>query len=284
MRSFGTTSRIGYDSEKFYSRKMFRGRGEDAAEHVENDIGGFADTVMRADSRNLRDIPDSCVHLMVTSPPYNVGKEYDEDLDVDEYLDMLGAVFAETHRLLVGGGRACINVANVGRRPYIPYHALIIQSMLGCGFHMRGEVIWDKGAGAGSSTAWGSWRSASNPTLRDVHEYVLVFCKGRFGRDKRGRTDTIGRDEFLEYTKSVWRFPPERAKKVGHPAPFPVELPRRCVQLYTFEGDVVFDPFCGSGSTGVAAAESGRRYLMVDSDGGYVETARRRIAALRPLR
>ena len=283
MRSFGTTDRIGYNSEKFYSRRLFSERKEDAAEHVENDIGKLADTVMCADSRDLHDIPDSCVHLMVTSPPYNVGKEYDEDLNVDEYLDMLGAVFTETYRLLVDGGRACVNIANVGRTPYIPYHALIIQSMLGCGFHMRGEIIWDKGVGAGSSMGWGIFRSASNSLLWDTHEYVMVFSKGRFGRDKRGRTGTIGRDEFLEYTKSVWRFPPESAKDVRHPAPFPMELPRRCIQLYTFEGDVVFDPFCGSGSTGVAAAESGRRYLMVDLDGRCVGIARRRLAALRSL-
>ena len=243
----------------------------------ENDIGRYANTILNKDSRQLAEIPSSSVHLMVTSPPYNVGKDYDEDLDIDEYLNILCGVFSETYRLLVNGGRACINIANVGRKPYVPYHSLIIQSMLDIGFNMRGEAIWDKGSGAGASTAWGSWRSASNPTLRDTHEYILIFSKGKFGRNKEGRSSTITRDEFLEYTKSVWTFKPESARRVGHPAPFPVELPYRCIQLYTFENDVVFDPFCGSGSTGVAAVQSSRRYLLVDSSSEYVDIAKGRI-------
>ena len=255
---------------------MFKPRNVKDSEE-ENDIGRYANIVLNGDSRKLDMMPSSSVHLMVTSPPYNVGKDYDEDLDIDEYVSLLHDVFTETYRLLVNGGRACINIANVGRKPYVPYHSLIIQSMLDIGFNMRGEVIWDKGSGAGTSTAWGSWKSASNPTLRDTHEYILVFSKGKFGRDKKGRNSTITRDEFLKYTKSVWAFKPESAKKVGHPAPFPVELPHRCIQLYTFENDVVFDPFCGSGSTGVAAVQSNRRYLLVDSNKEYVGVAKNRL-------
>lgn len=278
MSSFGTASRIGHDSSKFYSRRMFANVCKDTKTRPENDIGRFANTIICADSRRLAEIPDSCVHLMVTSPPYNVGKDYDEDLMIDEYMDMLYDVFAETYRILIDGGRACVNIANVGRKPYIPYHAMIIQSMLDNNFNMRGEVIWDKGAGAGTSTAWGSWCSASNPTLRDTHEYILIFNKGHYGRGKGG--STISRDQFLEYTKSVWRFGPESAKKVGHPAPFPIELPMRCIQLYTFKGDVVFDPFCGSGSTGVAASRSARRYLLVDSNTQYCTIAKNRLTTI----
>ena len=142
---------------------------------------------------------------------------------------------------------------------------------------MRGEIIWEKGAGAGTSTAWGSWMSATNPTLRDTHEYVLIFTKGKYGR-KKG-TNTITRDQFLEYTKSVWRFSPENAKKVGHPAPFPVELPYRCIQLYSFEGDVVFDPFAGSGSSAIAAIRSGRDYLMIDNNKEYIKIMKKRVLA-----
>ena len=279
MSSFGTTQRISYDSTPFYARKMFKPRNIDDSEE-ENDLGKYANTVLKGDSRKLDKIPSSSVHLMVTSPPYNVGKDYDEDLDIDEYVSLLHDVFSETYRLLINGGRACINIANVGRKPYIPYHSLIIQSMLDIGFNMRGEVIWNKGSGAGASTAWGSWKSASNPTLRDTHEYILIFSKGKFGRDKKGHTSTITRDAFLEYTKSVWMFRPESAKKVGHPAPYPTELPHRCIQLYTFENDVVFDPFCGSGSTGVAAVQSNRRYLMVDSNKKYVSVTKNRIKNL----
>ncbi len=238
------------------------------------------DTVQCVDSRDMSMLPDESVHLMVTSPPYNVGKEYDEDLDMDEYRGLLKAVFREVYRKLVVGGRACVNVANLGRRPYIPLHSFIIEDMLDLGFLMRGEIIWQKAASAGASTAWGSWMSASNPTLRDVHEYILVFSKGSMRREKEGRESTIARDEFLEYTKSVWSFPTESAKRVGHPAPFPEELPYRLIQLYTFEGDVVLDPFCGSGTTCVAALKTGRHFVGFDINEEYVNLAKDRISAL----
>jgi site-specific DNA-methyltransferase (adenine-specific) len=222
-------------------------------------------------------IPDESVHLMVTSPPYNVGKVYDEDLDLEEYRGLLRDVFGEVHRKLVVGGRACINIANLGRRPYIPLHSYIIQDMAEIGYLMRGEIIWSKAASAGSSTAWGSWLSASNPTLRDVHEYILVFSKGSMRREGEKGESTIARDEFLEYTKSIWNFPTESAKKVGHPAPFPVELPYRLIQLYTYRGDVVLDPFCGSGTTCVAAMRTNRHFIGVDNSEEYVGLARKRI-------
>ena len=222
-------------------------------------------------------IPDESVHFMVTSPPYNVGKDYDEDLGLEEYRGLLRDVFGEVHRKLVVGGRACINVANLGRRPYIPLHSYIIEEMAEIGYLMRGELIWSKAASAGSSTAWGSWLSASNPTLRDIHEYILVFSKGSMRREKEGRESTVTRDEFLEYTKSIWSFPTESAKRVGHPAPFPVELPYRLIQLYTFQGDVVLDPFCGSGTTCIAALRTNRHFIGVDNSEEYVELARKRI-------
>jgi len=242
--------------------------------HIPDDV---LDRVLCQDSRNMDNIPDSSVHLMVTSPPYNVGKEYDEDLTLEDYLTMLRDVFSETHRVLVSGGRACINVANVGRRPYIPYHKFIMDAMLDLGFLMRGEVIWNKGAGAGVSTAWGSWRSASNPTLRDTHEYILIFSKDKFSRRRLNKESTIPKEEFLEFTKSIWNFQPESSKKVGHPAPFPVELPYRCIQLYTFRDEVVLDPFCGVGTTAVAAVKTDRHFVCLDIDPEYVRRADMRV-------
>jgi len=214
---------------------------------------------------------------MVTSPPYNVSKEYDKDLTMEEYAELLRDVFTETYRVLIPGSRVCINSANVGRKPYIPYHSLIINIMLEIGFLMRGEIIWDKDASAGKSTAWGSWKSVSNPILRDVHEYILVFSKDKFKRIRKGKENTITRDEFLEFTKSIWRFPPESARKVGHPAPFPVELPYRCIQLFTFKEEVVLDPFCGVGSTCVAAIKANRHFVGLDNYPEYVEKANKRI-------
>jgi site-specific DNA-methyltransferase (adenine-specific) len=227
----------------------------------------------------MNELPDDSVHLMVTSPPYNVGKEYDENLTIGEYIEFLDRVWTEVHRVLVPGGRACINVANLGRKPYIPLDAFVVQHMLALGFLMRGEIIWNKASSAGVSTAWGSWCSAANPTLRDVHEYILVFSKGRFKRaNKHKRPNTVSKEEFLELTKSVWTFPSESARKVGHPAPFPLELPYRLIQLYTYEGEIVLDPFMGSGQTALAALRAGRSYVGYDTNGEYADLADRRIA------
>jgi len=178
---------------------------------------------------------------------------------------------------LVPGGRACINIANLGRKPYIPLHAFIIEDMHDIGFLMRGEIIWDKGSSASPSTAWGSWLSAKNPTLRDVHEYILVFSKDTFKRENpKKKESTITKEEFLEYTKSVWSFPAVSAKKIGHPAPFPEELPYRCIQLYTFKGDVVLDPFMGSGQTALAAIKTGRAFVGYEINEEYVRLAEKR--------
>jgi site-specific DNA-methyltransferase (adenine-specific) len=278
--SFGSPGRESHDSEPFYDSRLYEGLpGEREVEYVEESVPlEVLDTILCRSAENMAELPDHSVHLMVTSPPYNVGKEYDEDYTLVEYLGMLQRVWAEVHRVLVPGGRACVNVANLGRKPYIPLHALIVRGMLELGFLMRGEIIWDKAASASASTAWGSWLSPSNPTLRDVHEYVLVFCKDTFRRMNPGdRESTIARDEFLEYTRSVWSIQAESARKIGHPAPFPVELPRRLIQLYTFDGEVVLDPFMGSGQTALAAVGAGRRFIGYEIDAKYVALAQERL-------
>ncbi len=229
----------------------------------------------------MTELPDRSVHLAITSPPYNVSKEYDADLTLEEYRAMLRQVFGEVHRVLAPGGRLCVNLANVGRKPYIPLHAYLAEDLISIGFAMRGEIIWNKSSSAGPSTAWGSWQSASNPTLRDVHEYILIFSKGDFTRRDLHGKSTITRDEFLEYTKSIWTFPAESARRVGHPAPFPLELPRRLIQLYSFESDVVLDPFAGSGTTCIAALTAGRQFIGYEIHPPYVELAKKRIILAR---
>lgn len=227
-------------------------------------------------AESMDELPDESVHLVVTSPPYNVGKPYEAELTFDDWLVLCRKVFAEVKRVLVHGGRICINVAGIGRNPYRPLHHYLAGIMLDLEFLMRGEIIWDKGASVGASTAWGSWCSASNPTLRDVHEYILVFSKESMRRKKTGE-DTILRGEFLECTKSIWQFPTESAKRIGHPSPFSLELPRRLIQLYSFAGDTVLDPFCGSGTTCVTALQLGRNYVGYDIIPEYCELARKRI-------
>jgi DNA modification methylase len=278
--AFGSPGRAGHDSRPFYAGKLYDGQPqEQETAYTENPIPANAlDHIFCKSAETMTELPDCSVHLMVTSPPYNVGKEYDEDLSLEEYLSFLQRVWKETRRVLVPGGRMCINVANLGRKPYIPLHAFIAEQAIGLGFLMRGEIIWNKAASASPSTAWGSWKSAANPTLRDVHEYILVFCKDTFKRQNPSkRESTISRDEFLEYNKSVWTFAAEPARKIGHPAPFPVELPRRLIQLYTFEGEVVLDPFMGSGQTAIAALKSNRHYVGYEIDEKYVDLANRRI-------
>ncbi len=282
--SFGSPGRVSHDSAVFYNSRLYSGLPQEQDDgYAENPLPvECLDKIICASSTEMAQLPENSVHLMVTSPPYNVGKEYDADLTLEEHLGMLRRIWSEVQRVLVPGGRACINIANLGRRPYIPLHAFIIKDMLELGYLMRGEIIWNKAASASASTAWGSWRSAANPTLRDVHEYVLVFSKGSYRRQNPvGREATVGRDEFLELSKSVWSFPAEPARKIGHPAPFPVELPRRLIQLYTFEGEVVLDPFMGSGQTALAALSTGRHYIGYEIDPTYVELAKKRITGSR---
>jgi len=281
--AFGSPGRISHDAQSFYNSRLYEGlqnKGTKEA-YSENRIDRRSlDRIFCKSSEAMDELPDDSVHLVVTSPPYNVGKEYDRNLTLGEYRDFLKRVWSEVERVMVPGGRCCINVANLGRRPYIPLHAFIVEDLMELGLLMRGEVIWAKEASSSPSTAWGSWLSATNPTLRDVHEYILVFSKATFDRKAQGKKSTVGRDEFLEFTKSVWRFEAEQARKVGHPAPFPVELPYRCIQLYTFEGDVVLDPFMGSGQTAIAAKRSGRHYIGYEVDREYVRLSEERIRTL----
>jgi site-specific DNA-methyltransferase (adenine-specific) len=278
--AFGAPGRISHDASPFYASKLYsQVSPAEAGEYSENEVPpAFLNTIIAKSSEFMTEIPDHSVHLMVTSPPYNVGKDYDEDLTLEEYLEFLQRVWQEAHRVLVPGGRACINIANLGRKPYIPLHAYIVQDMAKIGFLMRGEIIWNKASSASGSTAWGSWCSPANPTLRDVHEYILIFSKAGFSRKNlEKRRATITREEFLEFTKSVWNFPAVRAKQVGHPAPFPIELPHRLIQLYTYEEEVILDPFMGSGQTAIAALTGNRRYLGYEIEADYVRLAEKRI-------
>ncbi len=278
--SFGSPGRASHDSSAFYAGKLYDDQlQEQPSIYNENLIPADSlDSLFCHSAETMHELPDCSVHLMVTSPPYNVGKEYDEDLSLEEYQVFLQGVWRETLRVLVPGGRMCINIANLGRKPYIPLHAFIAAQAIQLGFLMRGEIIWNKAASASPSTAWGSWKSANNPTLRDVHEYILVFCKDTFKRhNPEKRPSTITRDEFLEYNKSIWNFPAESARKVGHPAPFPLELPRRLIQLYTFEDEIVLDPFMGSGQTAIAALKSKRHFVGYEIEQKYIDLATRRI-------
>jgi site-specific DNA-methyltransferase (adenine-specific) len=282
--SFGTSGRINHDSTEFYDSRLYKelDQGKTVSDYINTFPMELVDKIICASAEKMEAIPDNSVHLMITSPPYNVSKEYDEDLSLKEYLDLLNKVFSETYRVLVNGGRACINVANLGRKPYIPLSDHISKMMLEIGFNMRGEIIWNKAGSASPSTAWGSWQSAANPILRDIHEYILVFSKGNYKREltpqeKLSKKNTIDKEQFMEWTKSIWTMNAESARRIGHPAPFPEELPFRLIQLYSFTTDMVLDPFMGSGTTAVSALKSDRHYVGYDTNVDYIKLAEKRL-------
>jgi site-specific DNA-methyltransferase (adenine-specific) len=288
--NFGSSRRESHDATAFYDRFVPPLISDDATISRPAEL----DVIYTADARQMDQVASSSVALVVTSPPYFAGKQYEESLGVDgvpatyfEYLQLLRDVFAECVRVLEPGGRIAVNVANLGRRPYRSLSSDVTQILQDLGLLLRGEVIWWKGRAAGGSCAWGTFQRPANPVLRDITERVVIASKGRFDRaltpvQRLARelpsTATISREEFMEATTDLWEIPPESATKVGHPAPFPVELPQRLIELYTYEDDVVLDPFMGSGSAAVAAVRTRRHYLGFDTDPEYVAAAERRVA------
>ena len=286
-QSFGSSGRQGHNSSLFYNSKLYNNLNFKEDRQNDNHKEGLipkevVNQIFLKSSTKMSELPDNTIHLMITSPPYNVSKDYDENLSLEEYLSFLHKVFSETYRVLVTGGRACINIANIGRKPYIPLSDYISKMMMDIGFLMRGEIIWNKSASSGTSTAWGSWCSPSNPTLRDVHEYILIFSKGAFKREKKDKEITIQKEQFIEWTKSIWNMKTESAKKIGHPAPFPEEMPFRLMQLYSFKRDIILDPFIGSGTTAVVGLKYGRSFVGYEINKNYVKIAKERISSLQP--
>jgi DNA modification methylase len=291
--NFGVGGRESHDASPFYDRFRAPELSDDSTVLLPEPV---AESFVHGDARHMDAIADGSVALVVTSPPYFAGKQYEEELEREgvpssylEYLEMLTDVFAECVRKLEPGGRIAVNVANLGRRPYRSLSADVIRILEhDLGLLLRGELIWQKGEGASGSCAWGSFRSAANPVLRDISERVIVASKGRFDRARTLKQraaeglpheNTLMTDDFLSLTLDIWSMPTESARRVGHPAPFPVELPEQLIRLYTYKNDLILDPFMGSGSTLVAAARLDRRYIGYDLDSSYVDISRSRVNA-----
>ncbi len=289
--AFGVSRRESHDASGFYGRFTPPLQSSDTSVSLHRSL----DKLIVGDARTMDEVPDASVALVVTSPPYFAGKEYEQALGAHsvpatylEYLELLRAVFSECVRTLEPGGRIAVNVANLGRRPYRSLSADVIGILQDdLRLLLRAEIIWLKQRGSSGSCAWGSFQKAANPVLRDLTERVIVASKGRFDRavsvKERAREglpfqSSMTREDFLEDTLDVWEIPAESATRIGHPAPFPVELPSRLIDLYTYRGDLVLDPFAGSGATAVAAVRSGRSYVGYDLDESYIRLAESRVA------
>ena len=254
----------------------FQNKQELKEKHQENNVSLIKNKIFNKSSEDMNELVDNCVSLTVTSPPYNIGKDSDLELNDEEYWKMINKVFSETYRVTKSGGRIVVNVANLGRKPYIPFSKYFTEALNEIGFIMRGEIICQKSKGANANFAWGSWLSASNPVIRDIHEYCLVFSKDSMKNSSGGKS-TIEKDEFMESTLSIWNITPEKAKKIGHPAPFPVELPKKFINLYSFKDDLILDPFIGSGTTAVASKLLKRKYVGYEINKNYIEIANNRL-------
>jgi site-specific DNA-methyltransferase (adenine-specific) len=288
--AFGVSKRESHDASGFYSRFTPPALSSDS------EVAGHRalDKLIVGDSRKMDEVPDSSVALVVTSPPYFAGKEYEESLGEGgvpatylEYLDLLREVFAQCARKLEPGGRIAVNVANLGRRPYRSLSADVVGILQDdLRLLLRGEIVWVKQRGSSGSCAWGSFQRPGNPVLRDLSERVVIASKGRFDRAlpakvRAGRglpsESSMTREDFMQNTLDVWEIPAESATRIGHPAPFPVELPGRLIELYTYRGDLVLDPFAGSGTTAVAALRAGRHFAGYDLDETYIELSEARV-------
>lgn len=293
--SFGVGRRENHDASAFYAR--FTPPEISTADdvhypppHTDEIWCGRAEELLAGHDL----VADNSVALVVTSPPYFVGKAYEEAMgeghvptDYADHLARLEEVFARCVAKLEPGGRIAVNIANLGRRPYRSQAADIVRIFEDLGLLLRGEIVWQKSDGLSGSTAWGSFQSAANPVLRDMTERIVVASKGRFDRavSRRLRAErgwpsvsSLSREAFMSYTTDVWNIPSESALRVGHPAPFPVALPRRLIELYTYEGDLVLDPYIGSGSTAIAALRSHRHFVGCETEEEYVTAAKARVA------
>lgn len=219
--------------------------------------------------------------LIVTSPPYNLNKPYPQgdSLSWPEYMKWTLQWLRKAYRDLKPHGRICLNIPlDVSLNGYRPIYAHIVGLMLKVGFKYRTTIVWYE-SGVSKRTAWGSWLSPSAPHVIAPVEMIIVAYKQTWKRGETEKPD-ITRGEFIRWTHGVWKFSGEDPRRVGHPAPFPVELPRRCIKLFSYPGDLVLDPFAGSGTTLIAARMLGRRAIGVEISREYCETAKRRLLQL----
>ena len=225
-------------------------------------------------------VEENSLDLIVTSPPYNVDikyKSYKDGITYEAYLDFTKEWIAKCLTLAKDDGRFCLNIPldkNKGGQQSVCADITTIAKDVGWKYHST--IIWNE-QNISRRTAWGSWLSASAPYVIAPVEVIIILYKKRWKKIKGDKKNDITKKEFMEWTNGVWNFSGESKKRVGHPTPFPIELPRRCIKLFTFVGDTVLDPFLGSGSTLLACALSNRKGIGIDVDKSYCELAMKRL-------
>lgn len=228
----------------------------------------------------LKQLPNNCVDIIVTSPPYNFGMEYDSDDDSlfwKEYYEKLFNIFLECIRVLKYGGRFVVNIQPL-YSDYIPTHHIITNFFLEQKMIWKGEILWEKNNYNCKYCSWGSWKSPSSPYLKYTWEFIEVFCKGDLKKIGKKENIDITGDEFKQWVLAKWSIAPERKmKEYGHPAMFPEELVNRCLKLFSYQNDIVLDPFNGAGTTTYVAAKTNRHYLGIDISQEYCNTAINRL-------
>ncbi len=241
----------------------------------------FQNCIVCGDSEQvLKDLPDNCIDLVFTSPPYNFGLDYEANNDAEQwaaYFRKLFGVLDECIRVLKHGGRIAINVQPL-YSDYVPSHHIISGHMMKRSMIWKGEILWEKNNYNCKYTAWGSWKSPSSPYLKYSWEFIEVFCKGTLKKAGLKADADISGDDFKKWVYGKWSIAPERKmKEYDHPAMFPEELARRVLQLFSFAGDTILDPFAGVGTTCLVAKKTGRSYLGIDTSDSYCNMARQRI-------
>jgi len=240
----------------------------------------YENKIICGDSKGvLKNLPDNCVDLVFTSPPYNFGLEYDtteDGVNWEGYFNKLFGIFDECIRVLKYGGRVVINVQPLFS-DYIPSHHIISTFFMNKKLIWKGEIIWEKNNYNCKYTAWGSWKSPSNPYLKYTWEFLEIFCKGTMQKSGNKDDIDIAAEEFKKWVVAKWSIAPERnMKKFEHPAMFPEDLVYRVLKLFSFKNDVVLDPFNGVGTTTTVAKKLGRRYLGIDISDEYCKKAKQR--------
>ena len=241
----------------------------------------FKNQIICDDSQNvLQKLPNNCVDLVFTSPPYNFGLDYEDsndDHNWDAYFKKLFRILDECIRVLKYGGRLIINVQPLFS-DYIPSHHLISNYCIKKKLIWKGEVLWEKNNYNCKYTAWGSWKSPSNPYLKYTWEFIEIFCKGEMKKTGEKENIDISADEFKEWVVAKWSVAPERKmKKYDHPAMFPEKLVERVLKLFSYKNDIIIDPFNGAGTTTAIAKKLSRNYIGIDTSEQYCETARSRL-------